>query len=47
MYPGADALQYAQDKALMRARLAELGVPVPAFAVIDRTAAIRRPSSTR
>ena len=35
VYPGADALQYAQDKALMRARLAELGVPVPAFAVTD------------
>jgi len=34
VYPGADALQYAQDKALMRARLAELGVPVPAFAVL-------------
>ena len=31
VYPGADALQYAQDKALMRARLAGLGVPVPAF----------------
>ena len=35
VHPGADALQYAQDKALMRTRLAELGVPVPAFAVVD------------
>ncbi|WP_420121393.1 5-(carboxyamino)imidazole ribonucleotide synthase [Nakamurella sp.] len=35
VYPGADALQYAQDKALMRNRLAALGAPVPAFAVID------------
>ena len=35
VYPGADALQYAQDKALMRAKLAELGAPVPAFEVID------------
>jgi 5-(carboxyamino)imidazole ribonucleotide synthase len=37
VYPGADALQFAQDKALMRARLAELGAPVPAFAVIDHS----------
>jgi 5-(carboxyamino)imidazole ribonucleotide synthase len=35
VYPGADALQFAQDKALMRAKLAELGVPVPPFGVID------------
>lgn len=34
VHPGADALQYAQDKALMRTRLAELGVPVPAFEVV-------------
>jgi len=34
VYPGADALQFAQDKALMRARLAELGLPVPAFTVV-------------
>jgi len=33
VHPGADALQYAQDKALMRQRLAELSIPVPAFAV--------------
>ncbi|TKV58885.1 5-(carboxyamino)imidazole ribonucleotide synthase [Nakamurella flava] len=35
VYPGPDALQYAQDKALMRRRLGELGAPVPAFAVVD------------
>lgn len=34
VYPGADALQFAQDKALMRGRLADLGVPVPAFEVL-------------
>lgn len=34
VYPGADALQFAQDKALMRTRLAELGAPIPPFAVI-------------
>ncbi len=31
VHPGADALQYAQDKALMRSRLAEARLPVPAF----------------
>lgn len=35
VYPGPDALQYAQDKALMRRRLAELGAPVPAFSVVE------------
>src|SRR6476469_6473684 len=35
VHPSADALQFAQDKALMRARLAGLGVPVPAYAVVD------------
>ena len=34
VYPGADALQYAQDKSLMRARLAESGIPVPPFEVV-------------
>ena len=33
--PGPHALIYAQDKALMRARLSELGFPVPAHRVID------------
>ena len=32
--PGPDALQYAQDKSLMRTRLSESGVPVPAFRVV-------------
>jgi 5-(carboxyamino)imidazole ribonucleotide synthase len=35
--PGADALRFAQDKAAMRARLAELGVPGPAW--LDLSAA--------
>ncbi len=34
VYPGADALQFAQDKALMRGRLAAAGLPVPAFRVL-------------
>jgi 5-(carboxyamino)imidazole ribonucleotide synthase len=41
VYPGADALQFAQDKAAMRRRLADLGAPVPPFAavpVFDATA---------
>ncbi|MDG4763860.1 5-(carboxyamino)imidazole ribonucleotide synthase [Solwaraspora sp. WMMD406] len=29
VHPGADALRHAQDKAVMRQRLTELGVPVP------------------
>jgi 5-(carboxyamino)imidazole ribonucleotide synthase len=29
VHPSADAVRYAQDKVLMRARLGELGVPVP------------------
>src|SRR6478672_7414893 len=29
VHPGPDALVHAQDKAVMRARLAELGVPCP------------------
>jgi 5-(carboxyamino)imidazole ribonucleotide synthase len=32
--PGPDALVHAQDKAVMRARLAELGVPSPRWAVV-------------
>ena len=34
VHPGPDALLFAQDKLVMRRRLAELGVPVPAFAEI-------------
>ena len=40
VYPGADALQYAQDKALMRARLRELGLPVPEFRVVESPAGL-------
>lgn len=34
VHPGPDALQYAQDKLAMRARLAELGAPQPDWAEI-------------
>ncbi len=34
VHPGAEALQYAQDKALMRTRLAASGIPVPPFEVV-------------
>ena len=34
LYPGADALVYAQDKRRMRERLAELGAPVPRWAPV-------------
>jgi 5-(carboxyamino)imidazole ribonucleotide synthase len=33
IHPGADALRHAQDKASMRRRLADDGIPVPAFVV--------------
>ncbi len=33
--PGPDALTYAQDKARMRRRMGELGVPVPRWASVD------------
>ncbi|EON23089.1 MULTISPECIES: 5-(carboxyamino)imidazole ribonucleotide synthase [Nocardioides] len=38
--PGPDALVHAQDKAVMRARLAELGVPCPRNAVVASTAEV-------
>jgi 5-(carboxyamino)imidazole ribonucleotide synthase len=38
VHPGPDALQFAQDKLVMRARLTELGVPQPEWAAV-RTAA--------
>ena len=41
VHPSADAVRYAQDKALMRARLGELGLPVPDW--IDLTGS-RSPS---
>ncbi|MFN2495044.1 MAG: 5-(carboxyamino)imidazole ribonucleotide synthase, partial [Pseudonocardiaceae bacterium] len=31
VHPGPDALRHAQDKLLMRRRLADLGLPVPPF----------------
>ncbi|HEX4704527.1 MAG TPA: ATP-grasp domain-containing protein, partial [Pseudonocardiaceae bacterium] len=34
VHPGPDALVHAQDKLVMRRRLADLGVPVPAFAPV-------------
>jgi len=38
--PGPDALPFAQDRALMRARLSELGIPIPAHGVVDGPAAL-------
>ena len=35
VHPGPDALLYAQDKLLMRSRLAELGLPVPQWAAVS------------
>ncbi len=34
IYPGADALEHAQDKGVMRTRLSAMGLPVPAYALI-------------
>ncbi|WP_308209853.1 5-(carboxyamino)imidazole ribonucleotide synthase [Microbacterium galbinum] len=34
VHPGPDALQFAQDKLVMRARLADLGVPQPDWAAV-------------
>src|SRR5919198_3447361 len=36
--PGPDALVHAQDKLVMRERLAALGVPVPEFAAVSEVA---------
>lgn len=47
VYPGAQALQYAQDKALMRVRLAGLGAPVPAFTVVDEAAGLMDAATNR
>lgn len=38
VHPGPDALLYAQDKLLMRARLSELGLPVPDWAAVTSVA---------
>lgn len=35
VHPGPDALQYAQDKLQMRAKLSELGLPVPDWAAVE------------
>ena len=40
VHPGPDALVYAQDKSLMRERLSELDVPLPAWRVCDDTLAV-------
>ncbi|MFT4232440.1 MAG: ATP-grasp domain-containing protein, partial [Leucobacter sp.] len=42
VHPRPDALQYAQDKILMRERLGELGVPVPAWAAVEDEAQLQR-----
>jgi len=41
VHPGPDALQYAQDKLVMRARLAELGVPQPDWAAVRSVAELQ------
>ena len=38
VHPGPDALLFAQDKLLMRARLSELGLPVPEWAAVGSVA---------
>ncbi len=38
VHPGAHALQFAQDKLLMRERLAELGLPMPVWARAESAA---------
>ncbi|GAA3768359.1 5-(carboxyamino)imidazole ribonucleotide synthase [Microbacterium kribbense] len=41
VHPGPDALQYAQDKLLMRARLTELGMPQPDWAAVSDAAGLQ------
>lgn len=41
VHPGPDALQFAQDKLVMRARLAELGVPQPDWAAVRDTSELQ------
>ena len=38
VHPGPDALQFAQDKLLMRRRLTDLGIPCPAWAAVHDAA---------
>jgi 5-(carboxyamino)imidazole ribonucleotide synthase len=40
VYPGADALRHAQDKRLMRQRLADLDVPIPAWQSVSSVAEV-------
>lgn len=42
VHPGPDALQYAQDKLRMRARLEELGIPQPDWAAVADLDALQR-----
>lgn len=42
VHPRPSALQYAQDKVLMRQKLAELGIPIPAWAAVDDKAELQR-----
>ncbi|MBD8011008.1 5-(carboxyamino)imidazole ribonucleotide synthase [Microbacterium sp. NPDC077391] len=42
VHPGPDALQYAQDKLVMRARLAELDVPQPEWAPVRDAGELQR-----
>ncbi|MFD6817569.1 5-(carboxyamino)imidazole ribonucleotide synthase [Microbacterium sp. NPDC060132] len=41
VHPGPDALQFAQDKLAMRARLADLGVPQPEWAAVRSVAELQ------
>lgn len=41
VHPGPDALQYAQDKLVMRAKLAELDVPQPDWAAVHDAAQLQ------
>ena len=41
VHPRPDALQYAQDKVLMREKLGELGIPVPAWAAVADEGALQ------
>ncbi|HEX4225467.1 MAG TPA: 5-(carboxyamino)imidazole ribonucleotide synthase [Pseudonocardiaceae bacterium] len=40
VHPGPDALVHAQDKLVMRGKLAELGLPIPAFAPVESVDAL-------
>ncbi len=42
VHPGPEALEHAQDKLVMRVRLAESGLPVPPFSAVLETADVLR-----